>query len=208
MVRQAVTSLPDATVVWLRGYFAPPWADAVAERTEEIGTAVLDFLQPLGQSHRDSGRAPLQGAVAGITYHSQGEGPPLVLLPLSLASSQWDPLLARLSAQYRTVTLGGPALGFLAILESRGHSAGYLRMVQQVMEAVHLRPGEVILDVGCGSGVLDRWLGRSTGQAMLNGVFHGIRGAVQRLVERYAESYGAYPMVIATGGDAEALRDV
>jgi type III pantothenate kinase len=48
-------------------------------------------------------------------------------------------------------------------------------------------------------------IGRSTGQAMLNGVFHGIRGAVQRLVERYAESYGAFPMVIATGGDAEAL---
>jgi len=37
--------------------------------------------------------------------------------------------------------------------------------VQHVMEAVHLRPGEVILDVGCGSGVLDRWLARSTGQA-------------------------------------------
>jgi type III pantothenate kinase len=48
-------------------------------------------------------------------------------------------------------------------------------------------------------------IGRSTGQAMLNGVFYGIRGAVQRLVERYADHYGAYPMVIATGGDAEAL---
>ncbi len=48
-------------------------------------------------------------------------------------------------------------------------------------------------------------IGRSTGQAMLNGVFHGIRGAVQRLIERYAEEYGAYPMVIATGGDAETL---
>ncbi len=47
--------------------------------------------------------------------------------------------------------------------------------------------------------------GRSTGQAMIKGVFHGIRGAVQRLVEQYAEYYGAFPKVIATGGDAETL---
>jgi ubiquinone/menaquinone biosynthesis C-methylase UbiE len=103
--------------------------------------------------------------MAGISYHSQGEGPPLVLMPLGLMPSQWDPLLARLSAQYHTVTLGGPALGMMATLESRGHSAGYLGVVQHVMAAVHLRPGEVILDVGCGSGVLDRWLAHSTGGA-------------------------------------------
>lgn len=47
--------------------------------------------------------------------------------------------------------------------------------------------------------------GRSTAQAMLHGVFHGMRGTVQRLVERYAEHYGAFPRVIATGGDAELL---
>ncbi len=47
--------------------------------------------------------------------------------------------------------------------------------------------------------------GRSTSQAMIKGVFHGIRGAVQRLVEQYAEHYGAFPQVIATGGDAETL---
>lgn len=47
--------------------------------------------------------------------------------------------------------------------------------------------------------------GRNTAQAMYQGVFHGIRGMVQRLVEQYAESYGAFPMVIATGGDAAVL---
>jgi type III pantothenate kinase len=47
--------------------------------------------------------------------------------------------------------------------------------------------------------------GRSTAQAMLQGVFHGIRGMAWKLVERYAERYGAYPMVIATGGDAAML---
>lgn len=49
--------------------------------------------------------------------------------------------------------------------------------------------------------------GRSTGQAMLQGVFYGLRGLVCKLAERYAEQYGAYPQIIATGGDAEILFD-
>lgn len=47
--------------------------------------------------------------------------------------------------------------------------------------------------------------GRNTAQAMLQGVFHGIRGMVQRLVEQYAEHYGAFPVVVGTGGDAPVL---
>jgi type III pantothenate kinase len=51
----------------------------------------------------------------------------------------------------------------------------------------------------------DETYGRNTEQAMLLGVYEGIRGAVQRLTERYAEAYGAFPLVIATGGDAPLL---
>ncbi|MEC9374228.1 MAG: type III pantothenate kinase [Planctomycetota bacterium] len=47
--------------------------------------------------------------------------------------------------------------------------------------------------------------GRNTSEAMLMSVFYGIRGMVRMLVERYAEEYGAYPQVIATGGDARLL---
>jgi type III pantothenate kinase len=47
--------------------------------------------------------------------------------------------------------------------------------------------------------------GRNTREAMLHGIVDGIRGLVWRLVERYAEAYGAFPMVVATGGDAELL---
>jgi type III pantothenate kinase len=47
--------------------------------------------------------------------------------------------------------------------------------------------------------------GKNTAQAMLQGVFHGIRGMVRQLTEQYAIRYGAYPMVIATGGDAMLL---
>jgi type III pantothenate kinase len=52
---------------------------------------------------------------------------------------------------------------------------------------------------------LDEAFGKNTAQAMLQGVFHGIQGMVRQLTEQYASRYGAYPIVISTGGDALAL---
>ncbi len=49
--------------------------------------------------------------------------------------------------------------------------------------------------------------GKDTTQAMLNGVYYGIRGMVRLLVERYAEAYEAYPPIIITGGDAPLIFD-
>ena len=47
--------------------------------------------------------------------------------------------------------------------------------------------------------------GQSTEQAILHGVFHGIRGMVKEIVETYATEMGSWPDLIATGGDAEVL---
>ena len=52
---------------------------------------------------------------------------------------------------------------------------------------------------------LQEAFGKNTAQAMLQGVYHGIKGMVRQLTEQYAARYGAYPAVIATGGDAELL---
>ncbi len=49
--------------------------------------------------------------------------------------------------------------------------------------------------------------GKDTVQAMRTGVFFAVRGLVRALVESYAEAYGAYPPIIATGGDAALLPD-
>ncbi len=48
-------------------------------------------------------------------------------------------------------------------------------------------------------------IGHNTQQAMLAGVYYGIRGMVRELVERYAEIAGAFPTVVATGGNADLL---
>lgn len=47
--------------------------------------------------------------------------------------------------------------------------------------------------------------GRETRSAMLLGVRSAAIGMVRVLVERYAEFYGGYPAVIATGGNARSL---
>ncbi len=47
--------------------------------------------------------------------------------------------------------------------------------------------------------------GKSTETAMLNGVRAAVAGMTHLLVDRYAEFYGAYPRIIATGGDARAV---
>ena len=48
-------------------------------------------------------------------------------------------------------------------------------------------------------------IGHNTSDAMRSGAYHGVRGLVRELAEHYAELAGAYPIVIATGGDAELL---
>jgi len=47
--------------------------------------------------------------------------------------------------------------------------------------------------------------GRNTRDAILHGVYHGIRGMVKELVENYATELGNWPEIIATGGDAAML---
>ena len=204
MVRDAMANLPAAQVIWLPGYFSPPWADVVADRTAEVERALLTILSKHQPQYERVDASDAQGTIAGITYRIHGQGAPLVLLPLSLAASQWDPLLSHFSARCRTVTLGGPELGFLAMLESRGRSGGYLSVVQRSIDAARPRPGEVILEVGCGSGVLDRWLARHTAR---NNRIIGVD--VNRYLLREAKllalQEGVADIVAFQEGDAEAL---
>lgn len=48
-------------------------------------------------------------------------------------------------------------------------------------------------------------IGHNTVEAMRCGVYHGLRGMVRELVEQYAQAAGAFPMVVATGGDGNLL---
>jgi hypothetical protein len=146
-----LADLPHAASHILRGYEHQPWSDVIADFGTEIGPAMLDFLDRVHRDHPVAATAlpEGEGEVAGISYLIRGAGPPLVLFPLGLAPSQWEPMISQLSARYCTINLGGPALGMVALLEGRGRSA-YLGVVRALLDAVRVQPGEVILEVGCG----------------------------------------------------------
>ena len=156
--RRALQNLPAATWISLRDYFSPNWADIIADRTDTIGSAMMDFLARMEehQERNTATRKEVSGEYADISYSVRGVGSPLVLLPLALAPSQWQPLIPALSERYCTITLGGPMLGAAAFLEARG--SGYLRVVRSLVDETHIRPRETLLEVGCGSGVILRWL--------------------------------------------------
>ena len=151
----AAVRLPGVRHHVLTGYDAPGWADVVADRTAEI-VAVLDALPPLPPVALPSGT----GSVAGISYAVRGDGPPLVLLPFFLAPSQWEPALDELSRRFTTIVLGGRHLGGVAALEDRASGHSYRTMAGALWDAMAIRPDDTVLDVGCGSGALDRLLTR------------------------------------------------
>jgi SAM-dependent methyltransferase len=157
-----LADLPSVSSHILRGYEWHPWSDVIVDRGAEIGSTMVDFLDrhPIPPA----AFSETEGEVAGISYSIRGAGPPLVLMPLSLAPSQWQPLMASLTARYCTISLGGPLLGVVGVLEERGRS-NYLTLVRNVLDAVAIRPGELVLEIGGGSGVVLREIARRTAGA-------------------------------------------
>ena len=144
--------------------------------------------------------------MAGVSYRVRGSGPPLVLLPIEHASSQWEPLLPKLAQHYSTITLGGVWLGFVATVatvEARARG-GYLETVGRMVDEIGLLPGERVLDVGCGPGTLDRWLAHRTGGANpIVGV--DINPYLTREAGALARSEGLDSVIEFREGSAEAL---
>jgi type III pantothenate kinase len=94
------------------------------------------------------------------------------------------------TAQLPKVALGGPPL--------RGGSGGRADVSER-------REGGGVNEEPPLSGRPPNPFGKDTREAMIMGVTNAIRGLVQHTVERYAEFFGGYPQVVATGGDAPAL---
>ena len=166
-IARNVASLPSASMITLTDCAYPDnYNDLAVIRGSDIAGPLLEFLAHIGAREGPAIVSPAQeqGELDGVHFKVSGSGPPLVLLPLGAAPSQWDPLLESLSERYCVVSLTGPALGMVASLEGRGRTPGYLSAVGRLIAEAEVRPGESVLEVGCGTGVLCRWLARETGR--------------------------------------------
>ncbi len=207
-VPRTLAGLPQAKEIALQDFADAAWSDAIADRQAQIEPVLLAFLADLTRRealqpvHLGQGEAEF----AGIRYRVYGSGPPLVLLPLTLARSQWDPLVPVLAERYTTIVLGGAFLGIIPSLESRMQGA-YQRVVRSVVEAADVKPGQSILEVGCGSGAVARWLARCTnGANPINAV--DVNDYLLREAESMTRSAGLVDRIAFAQGDAEDLGTI
>ena len=164
-ISRNMATLESASLVPLTGCAYPDnYNDLAVQRSSDVGPAMLRFLADMDARNGPEAVAPsiAEGEVDGVYFKIHGSGRPLVLLPLGAAPSQWDPLIPALSERYCVISMTGPALGMVASLESRGHTPGYLSAVRSLLTEAEIQPGEDVLEVGCGTGVLCRWLARET----------------------------------------------
>jgi SAM-dependent methyltransferase len=163
-VRQSLDDLPGVTQREFKNYLDVNWSDVIADHRDAIGDTMLDFLARMDRKVNlpPANSLTSDGEVAGISYRVMGSGPPLVLLPLVLAPSQWQPLLTRLSERYSTIVLGGAELGGVRQLEARGRTEGYRRALERLIVELQIKVGETIVEIGCGSGVFTRLMAQST----------------------------------------------
>ncbi|MEM7530822.1 MAG: methyltransferase domain-containing protein [Chloroflexota bacterium] len=164
------TALADVSAVeqvHLSDYETRLWTDVIVDH----GKLILSRLLAMQQDTSNAGYTPpdVEGEIAGIAYevHDQtnGLGEPLILMPMGLSPAAWEPLLPQLSQHFCTIVLGGAYLGMMPVLELRGLAAGHQKMMSNLFEMIALQAGEHVLDIGSGSGVIDRWLAEVTAGA-------------------------------------------
>ncbi len=161
-MRRARPALSGAEIVEFGDYPTAVWTDMAADHADVVAQSMCTFMQrqDLARPATRLSASFREGTVAGISYEITGRGPVIVLFPAGLAPSQWDPVIYNLRAEFTVVRLGGPHLGMVAVLEDRGSDVNSIRALRSMLLDARAQPTDRLLEVGCGSGVIARWLAR------------------------------------------------
>src|SRR5262249_2735004 len=145
-------------------------------------------------------RRATSGTHSGLDYRIVGQGPPLVLLPFLLAPSQWEPAMAELAQHFAVIQVGGRHIGGVAVLEDRARAPTYRAMFRHLMDVMAPPADGRILDVGCGSGALDRILAARLGTAarvdaidLHSLLFRGTPKLARELAREFGDRIGFTP---------------
>jgi len=114
------------------------------------------------------------------------------------------PAIERLAQRFTVITLGGAHLGGVATLEDRARAPTYQAMFRTLIDLMAPKPGEAILDVGCGAGSLDRLLARRLGKANAITAIDTNPFLLQE-AEALAKADGLGSLIRFAPGNAEAL---
>lgn len=201
--RRGAERLAGSSLVQLQGYATTGWSDVAKERGAELVAAIGAGL---GQHTANSPRtgAPQEGVHEGINYRVDGSGPALVLMPFFLAATQWEPIIPQLCERFSVIRVGGAHVGGIAILEERAAQPSYQAMFRTLIDLMDLPAAARVLDVGCGSGALDRVLAKRLGPGSridaidVNGYLRGEAAAL-------AKAEGLGDVIRFVPGSAEAI---
>ena len=161
-MQRAKPLLSGAEIVEFADYPAAAWTDMAADHKNDVTENLLSFLERqdvLRPATRLSG-PNRKGEAGGITFNVTGTGPAVLLFPAQLAPSQWNPLIDRISERFTVIRLGGANLGMMAMLENRGGDRSFIRVLRGMLRDARIEPTDKLLEVGCGSGIIARWLAR------------------------------------------------
>lgn len=196
-------SLPNADI--------PVIAAAIERLAEEhdLDTAVLATVN---RTVSDQLARAIGSSVADVLQINRDIPIPLqhTLEDAAIAATGQDRLLAavaafRIAGQACVVVDAGTAIT-VDFVDGKGtfHGGAIAPGVRMSLRALHDHT-DALPEVAFASPDAAIPFARNTAEAMLHGVFYGARGLVRQLAERYAIAYEAYPVIIATGGDAQTI---
>ena len=201
--RAAMLSWPDVVTYDLPSeYEVFGWDDLVADQAGLIVGAIRSAVSraaAIPAVDLPSG----DRMVEGIRVRTEGSGPPLILLPAGIAPTQWDAAVRELAESFTVVRLTGPHLGFLSVIEQRGTAPAYAHMVDRLFDAMEIKDGETVVEVGACSGVLMRQLADRVGSANRL-LATDLNGSFLEEGETLARA-GGYDFIEFTEANAEAL---
>ncbi len=145
-----------ASTFEIKDYEILPWSDISIDHPKQLFKSLSKFFGSIASKKNVLAKSKRDGKFKDIYFSIEGCGPPLILFPFTLSAAQWKPITPLLSENFTVITLSGPSLGFIPVLESRAALPTYQAMISSLVSIMNIKQNGKILELGCGTGALCR----------------------------------------------------